>query len=575
MDSFRDLALDRSKKEFMVGAELVTTRGSANAPDSKKVAALGEALTEWDKVDWISITDNAGGNPQLEPSILGLQLREKGKDVIVNLTCKDRNRNALESTAWLYASLGLENILCLTGDYPIAGYQGIAAPVFDIDSPILLKMLSEMNAGLWAPGRKPGTVVELGATNFFLGCAVSPFKINEAELTCQYLKLELKVQAGAQFIIPQLGYEMRKSHELLIYLKQHGYDLPVFGNVYILGKTVARFFNQQMIPGCQVSDKLLEACLKAAEGPDKGKGFFLELAAKQYACFKGLGYRGAYFGGFTKIDDLVKIVEIAESYSKDDWKSFAGDVIYPEEQDFYLFDQDETSKLANPDRESPARIAGQRKVDGGEITSMYRLNQLFHFLVFAPKAPFFWLAALFYWILEKIPPLFKFAQWQERIVKTALFNCQDCGDCSLVDCYYLCPGSQCQKNQRNGPCGGSKEPLCEVEDINCIWYRAYQRAKKAGDLDDLLKRELIIRNNDLRGSSSWANYFRGRDHSVGLSTYPKKAKAAAEALEQAKAEAREKVKAAAAKKKEKNAAAPAKDKAYPEAPEKKTEAQKS
>ena len=71
----------------------------------------------------------------------------------------------------------------------------------------------------------------------------------------------------------------------------------------------------------------------------------------------------------------------------------------------------------------------------------------------------------------------------EHVSKSVMFQCKDCGDCSLPDIAYLCPESQCAKNQRNGPCGGTRDGLCEVEDFECIWSRAYDRLKHGTAID--------------------------------------------------------------------------------------------
>ena len=517
MQRFRDVVADLQQRPFMVGAELVGTRGALHGPGAKKTVEWGEKLADWDLIDWVSITDNAGGHPQLEPSDLGQRVLDRDTDVIVHLTCKDRNRSGLESAAWHYANMGFGNILALTGDQPADdAYRGRAEPVFDIDSTVLIQMLSDLDHGLRVPGRKRGSVITLEKTDFFIGCAVSPFKSNEAELMCQYLKMELKLRNGAEFIIPQLGYDMRKSAELMAYLQQSGYDVPVFGNIYVLSKTVAKLFNKKRIPGCVVSDALLQKCLEAAEDKDKGRSFFRELAAKQYACFKALGYRGVYFGGFRKPEDIKAIVELAESYGEDDWKAFARDVVWPDGKDYYLYAEDEATGLAAPGRLSPEHAAAtqavKEHVDSAQITPMYRFNRLVHKLVFAPDAPFFKLARAVYNFLDRHPLLARLTHWQERVGKSALFNCKNCGDCSLADCYYTCPRSGCQKNQRNGPCGGSRGILCESEDVPCIWYKAYHRAKAAGELDAFLKGKLTVCNHELKETSGWSNYFLGRDH---------------------------------------------------------------
>jgi methylenetetrahydrofolate reductase (NADPH) len=100
----------------------------------------------------------------------------------------------------------------------------------------------------------------------------------------------------------------------------------------------------------------------------------------------------------------------------------------------------------------------------------------------------------------------------EHASKAAMFNCKDCGDCSLPDIEYLCPESQCAKNQRNGPCGGTRDGLCEVADFECIWSRAYDRAKYEGNEQRMLDHAPVIQDQSLRGTSSWANAFLCRDH---------------------------------------------------------------
>ena len=100
----------------------------------------------------------------------------------------------------------------------------------------------------------------------------------------------------------------------------------------------------------------------------------------------------------------------------------------------------------------------------------------------------------------------------EHASKVPLYNCKDCGDCSLPEIAYLCPESQCAKNQRNGPCGGSHDGLCEVADRECIWARAYERLKPYGEEASMLEGPVVFNDNALRGTSAWANTCLGRDH---------------------------------------------------------------
>src|SRR5688572_8840438 len=267
---------------FLLGVELVSTRGSMEDRQAQLTRAFATQLVQANAIDWVSITGNAGGNPQLSPMALGKPILYAGKEVLIHLSCKDFNRNGLESAAWELASEGFHNILALSGDYPAAGYHGRGKPVFDIDSVGLLTMLDEMNRGLSRP--KVGTngrSSTLAATNFFAGAVATNFKKYENEVVPQLLKLDKKIDCGAKFIIAQIGFDARKSHELLCYTAGR---VPLIGNVFLLTPSVIRFFRKRTIPGVVISDALFRAC----EGRDAA--FFKELAAKQIAIFKGLGF---------------------------------------------------------------------------------------------------------------------------------------------------------------------------------------------------------------------------------------------------------------------------------------------
>jgi methylenetetrahydrofolate reductase (NADPH) len=102
----------------------------------------------------------------------------------------------------------------------------------------------------------------------------------------------------------------------------------------------------------------------------------------------------------------------------------------------------------------------------------------------------------------------------EHLTKVLLYDCKDCGDCALIDLAYLCPMSQCPKNQRNGACGGSFQGWCEVypEKKKCVYVRAYTRLKKHGEEAQLEKISMPPCNWDLYQTSSWINFYLGKDH---------------------------------------------------------------
>ena len=102
--------LDTSGR-FVLGVELASVRGGMSERSAVRARPFAGELVASPDVDWVSITDNAGGNPQLAPTALGKPILYAGKEVVIHLTCKDLNRNALESAEWLLHSEGFHNIL--------------------------------------------------------------------------------------------------------------------------------------------------------------------------------------------------------------------------------------------------------------------------------------------------------------------------------------------------------------------------------------------------------------------------------------------------------------------------------
>ncbi len=505
-----------SSTDFVIGVELVSTRGLLTETRAAKTQSFARDLAGYASADWVSITDNAGGNPMLSPLALGLPLKQAGRNVLIHLSCKDLNRNALESTAWLLGSEGLHNVLALSGDFAGAGVAGGSKPVFDTDSVGLLVLLGRMNAGLdvtRSPGT--GTPVRLQPTQFFPGAVVNNFKLHENEQVPQLLKMERKIAAGARFIINQIGYDARKTHELLAWMSQRGHaGIPVIGNTFVLSGPAARVFHARRIPGVAISDELAALCERQAGGADKGKAFFLELAAKQVAIYRGLGYRGAYLGGVHTVADVERILQLERGFSPGDWRQFAREIRYSRSGEFFMYAEDEATGLANPAQRHPAYEASLRKRPANRnVTLSYRIAKMTHSAMFTPGKGLWKLGAGLCRRASNPAQGPALMHAVERAGKKMMFDCRDCGDCSLPDIAYLCPESQCEKNQRNGPCGGTSDGRCEHKEENeCIWARAYDRLRYEGREEELLAHVPVIQDQALRGTSSWANTWLGKDH---------------------------------------------------------------
>ena len=506
MQTLREKFADRTR--FLIATELVSVRGPMMGASAIKARDFANDLVACPAIDWISITDNAGGNPQLAPLVLGRPILYAGKEVVIHLTCKDLNRNGLESEAWMLNSEGFHNILAMTGDYPVTGSDGLARPVFDIDAIGLISLLAKMNRGL-AAGEPNGNGRQLEKTQFSIGAVTTNFKLREGEVIPQYLKLEKKVACGARFIINQIGFDSRKMSELRCYMDAHGMmQWPLIGNVYLLSPRVAELFHEGRIPGVVVTEALRELCRRQGASPDKGKAFFQEFAAKQIAVYRGLAFRGVYLGGVHNLPAIERILEIERSFAPDDWKQFAREIRFSRSGEFFFYGEDPATGLASPQVETPRQQAKSR-----HVSLVYQISKLSHATMFSPGT------AIAKWGAKACahaknpmqgPALLRGV---EQLSKAILFRCKDCGDCSLPDMAFLCPESQCAKNQRNGPCGGTREGRCEVDGYgDCIWLRAYERLKHDGREHHLLDHVPVVQNQGLRETSAWANLWLGRDH---------------------------------------------------------------
>ena len=227
------------------------------------------------------ITSWAGGSAGHDPIRISDIVRERGLTPNVHMTCVTRSREEMERDLWKLHELGIHNVFAITGDYPGDGDRKNPKG-FDMDSVQLVEMLRQFKQA---------------GVPFFTSVAVSPFKYTEPDCAYQYLKLEKKIAAGADFAITQLGYDMKKARELKRYIDDRGLKTPVFGNVYLLPLRAAEKLSKGEPPGCWASPELVEILREEAKADDKGMAARLERGARMVAVLRGLGFCGAYIGG--------------------------------------------------------------------------------------------------------------------------------------------------------------------------------------------------------------------------------------------------------------------------------------
>lgn len=515
MSKFQASLLDKST--FSVTWELVPGRGAFEKAQ-EVVIDSAQAAVKGGKVHALTITDNPGGNPAISSEMLGAEILKLGIEPLVHFTCKDKNRNQLEGLLYGMERAGVRNLLVMTGDFTYSGFMGRSRPVFDLDPSQLLDLITAMNKGLEVPTMKGSAT--LAPSHFFSGAAVSPFKATESEQMGQYYKLRKKLESGAQFIVTQLGYDVRKIQESLLMVKHLGFgDVPVIGNIYLLPLGAAKLMNRNGLPGCVVTNELVSAIEKEAQADDKGKAKRMERAAKMYAFMKGMGFAGVHIGGHgMKYEEVEYIISKGEELAPN-WMDLVPEFNFPQPRGWYYFEKDAATGL---NTETPVDRTKSRP-SGGLGYSMFKA---LHHSMFEKSGFLFGPMAALARSVDKSGMEHAFTR-VEHFMKVMTNECMHCGDCALFDLAYICPMSQCPKNQRNGPCGGSFEGFCEVypKKKECIYVRVYPRLKSHGAEETLANYHVPPVNFDLMWTSSWLNFYLGRDHSAKrLGILPPKAK---------------------------------------------------
>jgi len=471
---------------FCYVVELVASRRKREA----QLFEIASGLARLPEVVAAGITNYAGGAMGHDPLRIAVGALARGLTPNVHLTCVGQDRQGLRKTLEEMHALSLENVLALTGDYPKTGDR---PPVFDLDSVQLVRLIDEMRRG---------------GMDFNIGVAVSPFKYSEIDCVYQYLKLEKKIEAGADVAITQVGWDARKFEELKRYLDRRELHTPLLGNVYVLDLKTAERMAKGGPPGCWVSPELLGAVRAERQEKDGGRHARLDRAARTVALLRGLDYAGAYIGGIHDSDQISWIIRRAEELVPQ-WKELAAELQYGAPGGFYLYDRPAWADADAPHRTAPPSPTAPKDRPRRELVP--RILDLLGrtFPVRRDTRLRRTLTSIFAWI-EGRPRLAAAFERAELALKKPLFGCQACGNCVLGHMEYVCPQT-CPKQLRNGPCGGTHRGQCEViPDNQCIWVKVYQRAKEAGEVESL-KVYIPPPNRELQGASSFINFFLERD----------------------------------------------------------------
>jgi 5,10-methylenetetrahydrofolate reductase len=248
--------------KFVVTSELAPPKGT----NLEKMSHHIELLK--DRVDAMNVTDHQSSVMRF-PSLGGAILaKEMGGEVILQMTCRDRNRLALQADLLFAHTRGIQNVLCLTGDSVILGDHKEAKSVFDLDSNQLLQAIRTMEKGKDLGGNDLD-----GAVSFCAGAIVTP---EATPLAPQLIKFEKKIDAGAEFIQTQAIYDMEKFKSFMAYARQ--FEVKILAGIILLTSApMARFLNKN-IAGVSVPQALIDELAAAPKGKALATG--IEIAGR-------------------------------------------------------------------------------------------------------------------------------------------------------------------------------------------------------------------------------------------------------------------------------------------------------
>jgi len=254
---------------FVLTAE-VTPPVSA---DRNELIAKAEPLKGL--ADAVNVTDGAGARPHLGAVMAAAMLADAGIEPILQFTCRDRNRIALQSDLLAAAAAGLRNLLMLRGDDPSAGDQPEAKPVFDLDARQLLATARRLrDTGELPTGRKVS-----GSAPFFLGAADNPI---DPPPGWEPKSLAAKVEAGAQFVQTQFCMDAGVVRRYLARLAEHGLADRLYfliGVAPLRSAKSARWMKEKLF-GTIIPDALVERMEQASDPAEEGRRICVEVIAE-------------------------------------------------------------------------------------------------------------------------------------------------------------------------------------------------------------------------------------------------------------------------------------------------------
>jgi 5,10-methylenetetrahydrofolate reductase len=245
---------------FAITSEVAPPKGT----DVTEMLAAAESLRG--RVHALNVTDNQAAVMRLCTLAACVHLKQQGHEPVFQVTCRDRNRLAMQSDLLGAASFGITNVLALTGDHVVVGDHPGAKPVFDLESVQLVETMSSLNAGTDLAGGELR-----GDPDFLIGAVVTP---DANPIRPQLSKFEKKIRAGARYFQTQAVYDAGSFCEFMGHA--HGLGVKVLAGIVVLRSARMARFMTEKIPGISVPRALIEQLERSVDAEQTG----VEIAAR-------------------------------------------------------------------------------------------------------------------------------------------------------------------------------------------------------------------------------------------------------------------------------------------------------
>jgi methylenetetrahydrofolate reductase (NADPH) len=245
--------------------------GEIGPPRSCDGGIIREKSKYFHGVDAVNITDNQTALVRLSSIASAKILLEEGIEPIMQMTCRDRNRIAIQSELLGAAALGIRNVLCLTGDHQKFGDQPEAKGVFDLDSIQLIATVAKMNGGFLLSGLEMKK-----ATEFLIGAAANPFA---EPFEMRLIRLHKKVEAGVRFIQTQPVFDLElfgRWMEKVVALGLHE-KCAILPGIMPVKSEKALLHMKKEVPGVRINDEYMNRMKEARDPKEEGIKIAIEM----------------------------------------------------------------------------------------------------------------------------------------------------------------------------------------------------------------------------------------------------------------------------------------------------------